>query len=323
MFAALVLVLSAWIYQQWFYENDLKNEGWLRLKLERLNVHKNDILFLGASPNSTYSLTEKDQRSIVQMMMDDEPGLPIVSFDTGALHAGIFADVLKWIEPENLPETVICELNFRSFSAEWIESELENSLQRNSIYMNRAIPMWNRARVVLKDYPWVSPAERRHRINNHFRFDRLPFSDYRRTIFHWFRELEKRYHGPPGMAGEYVKKFGLVLDSKNPRIRQYDEVAAFCKKQHIRLIFVLFAENVQEAEMLVGKDLTELMHRNVDFLVKRYNTQSSEVVNCFDEVSDDQWFERNFITEHYLAEGRHRIATAILKQLLWKSGKHS
>ena len=322
VFAGLVFLVSAWIYQQWFYRSDLESEGWMRLKLERLKVHQNDILFLGASPNRATLPEEPDQRSITDMMMDEEPDLPIVCFDTGAVHAGIFLDVLKWIELGNLPRTLICELNLRSFSAEWIHSDLENSLQRNMVYTNRSIPLWNRIRVSLKNYPWISPGERRHRINNHFRFDRLPFGNDRRTVFHWFRKLEEQQQGPPGIAGEYVKKFGFVLHEKNERIRQYDELVEFCRAHHIRLIFVLFSENVEEAEKTVGKDLRQLMESNVACLMKRYDHGSSEVVNCFSLLPDNYWFERTFITEHYTAPGRQAIAAAVLKQLAWKSKKH-
>jgi hypothetical protein len=321
-FALCVFLLSAWIYQQWFYHDDLEKEGWLRLKLDRLEVGRRNILYLGASPNSSSALDEPDHRKIMDLVTEHHPELPIVSYDTGALHVGIFLHVLEWLQPEQLPHTVICELHLRSFSADWLESNLENSLQRNLVYTNRSIPLWNRIRVSLKDYPWVPPAERNHRINNHFRFDKLPYNDERRTVFHWFRALEKQYKGPPGMAGEYVKKFAVWIDERNPRLKQYDDVVDFCRKKKIRLIFVLYGENVEEAGRLVGKDLLDLMYRNVGFLVKRYTNETSEVVNCFDKIPDSAWYERNFVTEHYRINGRQIVADAILKQLLWKSGKH-
>jgi len=321
VFVVVVFAASAWVYEQWFYQADLKNEGWLRLKLDRLKVDRHNVLYLGASPNSSSDINEPDHRTIMELVTEHHPELPIVSYDTGALHIGIFDHVLRWIEPENLPHTVVCEMHLRSFSADWIESNLENSLQRNLVYTNRSIPLWNRIRVALKDYAWVPPAERNHRINNHFRFDRLPYNDHRKTIFHWFRHLEKQYMGPPGMAGEYVKKFAVWIEAPNPRLKQYDDMVEFCREHHIRLIFVLYGENVEEINKLVGKDLLDIMYRNVDFLTKRYSNETSEVVSCFDKIPDSAWYERDFVTEHYRVNGRQIIANAIVKQLLWKSEK--
>jgi len=320
--AGIVFLVSALIYQYWFYQSDLENEGWLRLKLERLKVSKQDILYLGASPNASYAPNDSDQRSVMDMVMAGDRSLSVVCYDTGAIHAGFFLDALEWIRPEDLPKTVICELNLRSFGPQWIESDLENSLQRNKVYTNKTIPLWNRVRVSLKNYPWVSPGERRHRINNHFRFDRLPFTGDRRTVFHWYRQLEQRYEGFPGIGGEYVKTFGFVIRENNVRLQQYDAIVAFCKANNIRLVFVLYSENVQEVELTVGNELRSLMQRNVDFLLNRYNGKA-ETVDCFSLLSPDHWYEKEFVTEHYNAEGRQAIAAELLKQLTWKSGKHS
>lgn len=74
-------------------------------------------------------------------------------------------------------------------------------------------------------------------------------------------------------------------------------------------------EKIDEARQLCGEKLLRLLSENAAFLTKRYGVKENVVLNLLPAVRNDQWFERDFVTEHYKAEGRSIIAGRIAEQL--------
>ena len=72
------------------------------------------------------------------------------------------------------------------------------------------------------------------------------------------------------MAEAYLKEFAFLLDEENPRVQALDAIVAKCKQEQVNVVFVLLMPNFDHAHRLFGKELTQLMDYNMDFLRKRF-----------------------------------------------------
>ena len=132
------------------------------------------------------------------MAQAELPGIRIGTFDTGAVHAGIFRHALQHLPAGYTPQLIVMDLNLRSFGPQWIHSSLENSLQRNVAFCNDRPGLINRMNVVLKNYPFILDHERREIIYYDEKFADLPFGNTHRTIRLWADSLFRTRSEDPG-----------------------------------------------------------------------------------------------------------------------------
>ena len=99
----LILLIGSIIYQFTIYPSIKKSEGWLQHLAVRQLEKNAEILYLSSSTNKAFGPTDTDQRSIVQIVQDSIQH-NIVSIDTGAIHCGIFYEILKRIPQNQLPK---------------------------------------------------------------------------------------------------------------------------------------------------------------------------------------------------------------------------
>jgi hypothetical protein len=121
------------------------------------------------------------------------------------------------------------------------------------------------------------------------------------------------------LACHYIKNFAFKIDPKtNQRIKDFDEIVEIAKKRHIKIVFNLLAENMEEANKLVGKELIYLMENNRKFLINRYHRNGNLVVDNLYAIQDNHFVDRNWPTEHYTRAGKLIIAKNIQKVLISK-----
>jgi hypothetical protein len=306
----LILLIGSIIYQFTIYPSIKKSEGWLQHLAERQLEKNAEILYFSSSTNKAFGPNDTDQRSIVQIVQDSIQH-KVVSIDTGAIHCGIFYEILQRIPQNQLPKKIIIDLNVRSFGNNWIHSGLENSLQRNLVYWNSYPGVINHLRASMKVYNYQSPAEHHRAIEYGEKFAELPFGNSHTTIKKWCDSVFKVSKTPEeGMT--MIRHFGHFIDEKNSMLRNVDLIVEWGKKQHIPIVFIILPENVHRMEFLVGNDLRKLVEQNTDFLQKRYSTKNVHVINLVDDLDETVFFE-SFPTEHYTSVGRKHIAQKMIE----------
>jgi len=110
------------------------------------------------------------------------------------------------------------------------------------------------------------------------------------------------------LACHYIKAYGINLNQKNPRVKDFDEIYEWCNNNNVSLYLNLLAENMHFADSLVGKDLVFLMQQNRDFLVERYHKGNCKVVDNLEMVSSKDFIDKDWTTEHYKYRGRMTVA---------------
>ena len=129
----VILVLAALdiLYYFTLYQKDIEENCTLMALSERA-ADGVDIVYLGESSNHTYSDSDTDKRFICEMIDDLLPNHHVGNLAKDACHAGVYYDILRNIPRSNGVKTAIVTVNLRSFTSEWIYSNLEPALRNMS-----------------------------------------------------------------------------------------------------------------------------------------------------------------------------------------------
>ncbi len=320
---AALLVLMNWIYGKFFFKDDLlKHSDEVELAWQVTN-DSCVVVYTGESSNHTYSWKDKDQRKISDFIFDHFPGLRCGDMTKAASHAEVYYYLLENI-PENAPvETVIVTMNIRSFGYDWIESDLENAIQKQLVLIKDYPPFFNRFRLAFKDYDIKTEQERSKARYYHLCNDKIvfPYPFNYSTSHEW--DYAKAHEGVIDSEGNwnntltilachYIKTYGFQIHENNPRIKDFDNIVKLAKERGWHLIFNLLAENVDRANELVGSDILYIIRQNRDYLLNRYgNIENVTVVDNIGDVRNNLYIDQNWTTEHYSEMGRRTIANHV------------
>ena len=323
LLAAALLALLDVAYRHTLYPSDLENNCTLMQRSLLPATEGDDVIYLGESSNHAVADDEPDRRFISDMLQDMLPGHKVGNLDKDACHAGVYYDIMRNIPMENPVKTAVVTVNIRSFSTEWIYSDLETALNKERVMMKKAPALYRRMLLAFKGYTHWSESERnkivRRRLR-HQRFDPpadLPYS----TAAQWDRAVanDLRVRGVSedtiSLATHYVKCFACQIDDKNPRIRDLDRIVRLCKQRGWHLVLNILPDNEEQMAELVGPELVELVRRNGTFVENRYRGIGVTVVNNQGIVPDADFRDRDFPTEHYRQAGRLAIATAVAQAI--------
>ena len=326
MAAAMLFVLN-WIYTQWFFEKDVaEHSDVLRLVL-KMRDDSCRIVYLGESSNITCGYWETNKRSISAYLGDYFPGVKTSDVTKEASHAQTYYYMLKNIPRKSSVETVVVTMNLRSFDARWIYSNLETPLRKQLVLMENYPPLMNRFLLALKAYPIKSESEMDSLTKQHWREDPLvfPFEFEWDNVYQW--DSATAWQGRNNYEGQYdpkwteltchyIKSYGFQIRDDNPRVKDFDDIVALCRKRGWHLVFNLMAENVDKVNGMVGKELMYLMKQNHNYLLNRYgNLEGVTVVDNFNLVRDVNFIDQDWTTEHYYEEGRRIIAKNVAEAL--------
>jgi len=321
----LLLVVMDLVYRFTLYPRDLERNCTLT-EYSQIPIRDTaDIIYLGESSNHSYGPADTDRRSIATMIEDLMPGHKMGSISKGAVHAGVYYDILRNIPRDNSVKTVIVTVNMRSFSSEWIYSNMEPALQKEQIMMKKAPALYKRMLLAFKAYAHWSEAERSKLVRKGFRQQTftLPHPFPYRNANEWDLATGSQYRLYNGiqasqdsieLACHYIKCFAYQLDDKNPRIKDFDKIVRLCQRRSWRLVFNILADNMDQLKTLAGPDLEYLMQKNAQYIIQRYEPQGVIVVNNQYSGRDEDFYE-DFVTEHYSQRGRMAIAENIMKAL--------
>lgn len=327
----LILLLSVFcvlnfIYTVCFYEKDLHLYAKEDLEIKQ-SQSLCDIYYFGESSNITFKPDDSTQAGISSLCGLFFPNLKIVNINKYATHAGIYKHWLNQLDlSTKSPKAVIITMNLRSFDAAWIHSKLESSLQQ-SMVMSQPYPhLLNRFLLALQAFDNKTLEQREkdmlHEWNNVQLTFPKPFKY--KTVREWDDGMANGGHLLQNgqwdlkkieLSCHYIKGYAFNINDENPRIKDFDEIAHWCKDHHIRLYLNLLAENIAYADSLVGKELVFLMRQNRDFLKQRYQKDNCSVIDNLELVYGAEFIDQNWTTEHYNYKGRMRIAKNVAESL--------
>lgn len=321
-----VLVALELVYRVTFYSKDLREHCSL-MALSQIPIKEDaQIIYLGESSNKTYRNGESDTAYISEMIAAQMPEYRFGHITKDAAHAAIYYDILRNIPNDNDIHTVILTVNMRSFSSEWIYSNLENSFRKQQVFMRKGSALWRRLQLDLKLNSSWTDEERERLLMEGFKNQKFDCgSDFPfHNAYEWDEGLAWGRWLPNGrelsqdsipMACHYVKIFAYTLDSNNVRIKDLDKIVELCKERNWRLVFNILPDNVDQIQEMVGDELIDLMHKQNAYIVNRYTAKGVLVVNNENLARDEDFIDRDFPTEHYGARVRHAIAAHIVQQM--------
>jgi len=315
----IALVLIAFLLGQ-VYRHTLLPRDLARIDiLDSLNKAAacNPILYFAESSNFSYSHQDTDQRRISDFVADYFPGNTVGVVNKGALHAGVYLELLKQIPDDSPVNTIIVTMNLRSFGPDWIHSKLESLLQRDLVMLRKRPPLLNRFFLGLKAYDNKSDYKRHLLIKKEWNRTAIELSGHPspQTVIEWSDSILEGQINPRldsadrSLAATYIRIFAFSIDTlTNPRIRDFDAIADYAKQRGWRLVFNLLSENTGQAVSLAGEELTGIMKRNRDLLVKRYQGKGAIVADNLETVDNKEFIDRTWPTEHYTEKGRKAVA---------------
>ena len=307
---AAVLVVLDIVYRFTFYPKD-RDENCTLMPYSMKPVKENDdIIYLGESSNHSFCESDTDQRAISEMINDLMPGHKVGKLSKDACHAGVYYDILRNIPRKNPVKTVIVTVNMRSFSSEWIYSDLEKPLQKEQIFMKKAPALYKRMLLAFKAYAHWSEEERQKLVREGLEKQtlKLPYYFPYHNASEWDHAIGSQDHL---FNGQKVSMDTIVLTCHY--IKDLDKIVKLCKRRGWKLVFHILADNMDQIKTLAGPDLEFLMKQNAQYIVNRYAPKGVTLVNNQYMVRDHDFFEREFPTEHYNQNGRRIVAEMVVE----------
>jgi hypothetical protein len=307
------------IYNKTLYQYDLKNKSEKILELRESQKHA-DVLYFAESSNVNFRDNDSLKSSISEITNLFFPKMRLVAVNNVASHGGIYKYWLKELDLKNhRPKAVVVTLNLRSFDATWIHSKLETPLREAQVLLYPYPNLLNRFMLSLQAFDNKTEAERERDMLDEWKSTPLvfPFPFPYKTVTEWDQAMANGGHKKPDgswdekkiiLACHYIKGYAFNITENNPRINDFDEMAAWARDNGIHLYLNLLAENVEYADSLVGKELVFLMKQNRDYLVKRYTSKNCTVVDNLELVPGKEFTDQDWTTEHYGYKGRMIIA---------------
>jgi len=322
----LIFLASNSIYTLIFFEKDLKEKSDKVVEL-RESQKAADLLYFAESSNVNYREDDSAKNSLSEFTNMFYPELKVVAVNNVASHSGIFKKWLKEIDLENSKlKAIVITMNLRSFDAAWRHSKLETPLQEGYVLLQPYPNLVNRFLLSLQAFDSKSEKEREEDMIKEWRTIELkfPFTFKYKTVADWDWGManggQLKADGSwdvkkAELACHYIKAYAFNLEEENVRTQDFDEIAAWAEKNKLPVYFNLLAENVQYADSLVGKELVFLMKQNRDFLVKRYTTNYTKVIDNLELVPGKEFTDQEWTTEHYGYKGRMIIAKNLAESL--------
>lgn len=322
----VLLVLLNYLYVLFFYQRDLREKSDKILEL-RESQKQADILYFAESSNVNFRENDSIKLSISELTNLFFPKLKVIAVNNVASHAGIFKYWLNEIDLiKNKPKAIVVTLNLRSFDAAWRHSKLETPLRESLVLVEPYPPLFNRFLLALQAFDSKNETEREKEMLKEWKETQLhfPFEFKYKTVREWDGAMANGGHlnadgswdiKKSELACHYIKAYAFNLNEHNPRVRDFDDIAAWANENKVNVYFNLLAENVEYADSLVGKELVFLMKQNRDFLMKRYNRNYCKVADNLDVVPGKEFTDQDWTTEHYGYRGRMYIARNLAAQL--------
>ncbi|MGB0431042.1 MAG: DUF4843 domain-containing protein, partial [Bacteroidia bacterium] len=151
LFITAVLFSLNTVYKTYILPIDLETHSDVYPKIKALQSNI-DVLYIGESSNITHSFLDTDKRPISAFISDYYPYLSITDITQAGAHAGIYYEILAAIPDSVSIKTLVVTMNYRSFSADWIYSNLERALRKKTVLLRKSPAIYNRFLLAFKGF---------------------------------------------------------------------------------------------------------------------------------------------------------------------------
>ncbi len=290
----IVFFLVNWIYKVTLYPEERYKFSRVAGQLDTA-FKTSDIVYLGESSNTSFNpWTDTLGYSVSQWLQyyfDSSVRVTGVSHD--GYHVGMFRKMLGLL-PERgkngrMP-TLVVTVNMRSFGPAATFNPNEASNQQEAVFYSHRLPLLNRIFVSLHHYDNRNSLEMEREKFRWWRTHDLTLEDESgmsligntySTCKSWFGDLStKNYELPQeirNMADAYVKEFAWIMDNDNPRLQDLKLMVEECNEKRVNLVLLLLVPNRAHADSLFGKQLTQYIDYNLEFLRSKIRQWRREI----------------------------------------------
>lgn len=290
----IVFFLVNWIYEVTLYPEERYKFSRVAGQLDTA-FKTSDIVYLGESSNTSFNpWTDTLGYSVSQWLQyyfDSSVRVTGVSHD--GYHVGMFRKMLGLL-PERgkngrMP-TLVVTVNLRSFGPAATFNPNEASNQQEAVFYSHRLPLLNRIFVSLHHYDNRNSLEMEREKFRWWRTHDLTLEDESgmsligntySTCKSWFGDLStKNYELPQeirNMADAYVKEFAWIMDNDNPRLQDLKLMVEECNEKRVNLVLLLLVPNRAHADSLFGKQLTQYIDYNLEFLRSKIRQWRREI----------------------------------------------
>lgn len=278
-----------------------------------------DILYLGDCSDSYFGPGKDHEKGISQLLDSLLPHKKVATISETGFHAGFFSGILNSLPKKSTINTIVVTMNLRSFSANVLHAFTANSIQQRVTMLNNNPPLLNRFLLTFKPFKTYRGLEAKEVLLSLQKNDKIPLAPFK-SLYDWKVAIENGRYTKPGMSRDleknelaigYIRNYAFQIDlDKNPRIADFDQVVQIAKDKNIKLIFHLLPENINEANQLIGSDITNLINYNRNLLNQRYGTENITIIDNL-ELLDDTEFIETIPNSHFHYNGRKQMAIVL------------
>jgi hypothetical protein len=322
---AIALIAMNYAYKYTFLENDLEEYSGVNQKIK---IAKDaEILYLGDCSDSYFGENNKGEKGISQLLDSLLPNKKVATISETVFHAGMYNAILQQVPKNSKINTVIVTMNLRSFSAQVMNTYINNSINQRLIMLDDNYPtLLNRFFLTFKKAKHYTGEEYVNMKVKTWKETKFTHQNIlkHQTMYDWKSAYENgKYNSLDSnqttKGAAHIANYAFQINTAtNPRINDFDNIVKLTEKRNWKLIFHLLPENISESKKLVGEDLTNLINYNRKLLHKRYSTNNVQLIDNM-ELLNNSTFIENLPNSHYHYNGRRQMAGKIVEYFNNKS----
>jgi len=190
--------------------------------------------------------------------------------------------------------------------------------------MNNDYPLtFRRLLLSLDYYDNKSLEERKQQFLQYWKRDTISITEFNfiKTTFEWdsISALSQKYkdinyvidYDKVGFMCNIIKAFAYNLDTiNNVRFKQFDKIIKLANNRNWNLIFNILPEDIDKAEIMVGKEIPYILNRNKEIFIKKYRNKNVTIIDNM-ELLNGGYFYETYPTEHYIPKGKEIVANKV------------
>lgn len=323
LFAIALFFMCNFIYEKTWYKSDVIKYSRVRGKIDTA-FNNADIVYMGESSNTSFNpWTDTLVESISDFLQLYLPSRKVSAITHESFHPGLFLKMLNLLPDYSKSKkniTLVITMNLRTCGPSAMFSGNEAANQQEALFYSNRLPLLTRIFLSLHFYDNRNEPERELLKVQFWRTHNLEKATNNivpATPNKWLNHIENsgRIDTWRHMADAYVKEFGFILDEKNQRVKDLEEIARICKQKNIHLVYHLLPENRDYAQLMFGKQLVQIMDNNAAFLIQYFTKMNVSVINNYSISNYTQYTDQWYPTEHFNAVLRKQIAENIAKEI--------
>jgi len=277
-----------------------------------------NLVYFGDCSDAYRSEGMELQPGIGDLMDENFGDLNVANLSANGFHPGTYLKLIKMIEHQQNDniKTLVVTMNLRAFSTKIIHDFTYDPIINRQLQLvePRVPALVNRAWITYHRNPANYRARMENLIEEGWKKDSLPEGYEYPTLFDWYHSYDsdpENWTIENDYAQTYLYDFGFLINDRNERVQDFDEIVKLCERNNWKLYFHIVPIDFKSATNNVGAKLTRLISLNKKYLVNRYKNviDNSGLLESEDFIGD-------YAGSHYTLGAREQMAEKIGKVIL-------